>query len=157
MFSFNFSSSSNILLPIRPELVHMSLNNGVLSDDDYLGYSYNSLLDIVTEIPLNLNINNSLTLDRLNDVLDSNYNGIEHGFIRMNDWTWYFVGKTNLRNCTGEMFDWWFSHCDCLERYKWCHPVNNVDGGEYDPSFYAVQPEDRKFFQSFLIYYLLFN
>lgn len=152
MFSF-FSSSSSHQLPIRPELIHMSLNNGYLADDDYLGYSYNTLLDIVTEIPSNNNNLNGLLLENLNDILNPSYNEIEHGFCRLNDWSWYFVGKTNLRNCNGEMFDWWYSHCDSLERFKWCHPVDNIDGGEYDPSFYAVQPEDSMLF---LILYLIY-
>jgi hypothetical protein len=145
MWNILFSRPHETNPPIRPELIHMALNNGIVAEDDYLARSYNTLPDIVTEINENYTTNDALPLEHLNDILEPNYQpGMENGYVRLADWSWYFICKTNLRNCNGEMFDWWFNHCDCSERFRWSHPTENTDGGEYDPPFYAVQPEDRK-------------
>lgn len=133
----------NYVPPIRPELIHMALNNGIVAEDDFLARSYNTLPDIVTEIPPTTQ--EPLPLDQLNSIISpSSSDFLEHGYVRLSDWTWYLACKTNLRNCTGEMFEWWFSHCDNPERHRWTHPTENIDGGEYDPTFYATQPEDSK-------------
>jgi hypothetical protein len=125
----------------------MALNDGVVAPDDYLARSYNTLPDIVAELPEDFNRTAAaaaLPLERLNEILEKDYVGMEHGYVRLPDWTWYFACKTPLRNCPGDMLEWWFSHCDSSERFHWTHPLHHADGGEYDPSFYAVQPEDRE-------------
>jgi hypothetical protein len=143
LFSFQNNNSQP---PIRPELIYMALNDGVVAPDDHLARSFNTLPDIVAELPPDYHPTSAdaLPLERLNEILERGYNGLEHGYVRLPDWTWYLACKTPLRNCTGEMIEWWFNHCDNSERFHWTHPLHHTDGGEYDPSFYAVQPEDSK-------------
>jgi hypothetical protein len=129
---------------VPPELLYTELNGGKVAEDDYLGKSAKYMNDIVTDEVHGVSSEDALLLWRLNDILDPGYRGLEHGFVRMGNGTWFLASKTQLKNCTGEMIDWWFSHCDSTERFRWSHPVHNVEG-EYDPPFYATQPEDRKY------------
>lgn len=130
---------------IKPQKIITELNDGQLLDDDYYGRSYDLLPDINTTIPsrANQDAENTFEIYELHKILDSNYSSLEHGFTRMKDGLWYMASKTNLGNVTGDMVAWWFNHCDSTDRFKWWHPTCNVHG-EYDPTFYAVQPEDRK-------------
>ena len=128
---------------VPPELLYTELNGGKVADDDYQGRSAKYMKDVVAEPPQGLSSNDALHLWQLNDVLSLEYSGMEHGLVRMSNGVWYLAGKTALRNCTGDMIDWWFSHCDSTERIRWSHPLDNIEG-EYDPSFYATQPEDSK-------------
>jgi hypothetical protein len=145
MFSFLCGSNRDVISNlVKPELLCMELSGGIIADDDYLAKSYKYLTDIPVELPQATFVaSDGLPLRNLKSAVEPNYSGMKHGFVRMNDWTWYFVGTTNLRTCTGEMFKWWFSQCDNPEKFKWGHPINNIEG-EYDPTFYATQPEDRK-------------
>lgn len=130
---------------IKPQQIIRELNNGELLNDDYYGRSYDLLPDIDTTIPARANqaAENTFQIFELHKLLDSNYNSLEHGFTRMKDGLWYMATKTPLENVTGDMVEWWFNHCDSSDRFKWWHPTSNMHG-EYDPTFYAVQPEDRK-------------
>ena len=65
--------------PIRPELIHMSLNNGIVAEDDYLARSYNTLPDIVTEINEIYTTNDALPLEHLNDIFDPSYISFKYG------------------------------------------------------------------------------
>lgn len=128
---------------VPPELLFTELNGGKVLDEDYLGKSAKYMKDIVTDEPQGFSSEDALLLWRLNDALDPGYRGVEHGVVRMSNGMWFLAAKTQLGNCTGEMIDWWFCHCDSSERYRWGHPIDNVEG-EYNPPFYATQPEDRK-------------
>ena len=149
--------SSNYYESIKPQKIITELNNGELLPDDYYGRSYEVLQNMFNDnnnttntsnihIPSKSDIENDhiLQLYELHHILDSNMNHLEHGFCRLNDGSWYLAVTTPLDNVSGEMFEWWFNHCDSTERFMWWHPTCNGHG-EYDPTFYAVQPEDSKF------------
>mmetsp|Transcript_4266 Transcript_4266/g.7230 ORF Transcript_4266/g.7230 Transcript_4266/m.7230 type:complete len:487 (-) Transcript_4266:253-1713(-) len=129
---------------VKPQKLITELNDGELLNDDYYGRSYDLLPSINTSIPSlsNQKNDNTFQIYELHKILNPNYKSLEHGFTRMSDGLWYMATKTNLEHCTGEMVEWWFNHCDSTERFKWWHPTSNVHG-EFDPTFYAVQPEDR--------------
>jgi hypothetical protein len=137
--------AKNYYESVKPQKIVTELNDGELLNDDYYGRSFDLLPTINTSIPSRANQDreNIFQLYELHKILDVNYSSLEHGFRRMSDGTWYIASKTKLENVTGEMVEWWFNHCDSSERFKWWHPTSNVHG-EYDPTFYAVQPEDRK-------------
>eukprot|EP00602_Paraphysomonas_sp_CaronLab_P013579 CAMPEP_0185040334 /NCGR_PEP_ID=MMETSP1103-20130426/38274_1 /TAXON_ID=36769 /ORGANISM="Paraphysomonas bandaiensis, Strain Caron Lab Isolate" /LENGTH=432 /DNA_ID=CAMNT_0027579591 /DNA_START=224 /DNA_END=1522 /DNA_ORIENTATION=- len=122
----------------------MELNDGKLAEDDYLAKSYKYLGDVVATPPPRgqYTRDDALLAHRVNDALSPTYSGLEHGLMRLSNGTWYLAGTTELGSVTGEMFEWWFNHCDCSERFQWSHPIHNLEG-EYDPTFYATQPEDR--------------
>lgn len=130
---------------IKPQKIITELNNGQLLNDDYYGRSYELLPDIDTSVPPKTTqaTQNTFHIYELHKILDPTFSSLEHGFKRMEDGLWYMATKTTLENVTGEMIEWWFNHCDSTDRFKWWHPISNVHG-EYDPTFYAVQPEDRK-------------
>lgn len=115
-------------------------------DDDYYGRSYDLLPTVNTSIPSRENTEEdeeTFKIYELHKILDPSHRSLEHGFTRSDDGLWYMASTTNMHNCTGEMIEWWYNHCDSTERFKWWHPTCNVHG-EFDPTFYAVQPEDRK-------------
>jgi hypothetical protein len=44
---------------------------------------------------------------------------------------------------TGEMLDWWFSHVQNTERYKWWHPDDHISG-TWDLAYFSLPAHDRK-------------
>ncbi len=71
----------------------------------------------------------ALALNEVAKMLDEEYVDVEHGYVRNEDMTWYVACSTPLgKECTGEMIDFWFSHVDDSERYKWWHPVDHEKG-----------------------------
>lgn len=137
--------SSHYYESVKPQKIVIELNGGDIINDDYLGRCFEYLPEINIHEPAE---NRTVSQEKLfpiwelNRILDPSHESLEHGFARMKDGLWYIACKTNLMHCNGEMFEWWFSHCDSTERFQWLQPVRNVHG-EYDPTFYAVQPEDR--------------
>lgn len=65
----------------------------------------------------------------LNDVdalLDPTPLAIETGYERLDDGVLHVAARTDMHNCTGEMFEWWFRwRCD-TQKYVWWHPVDHV-------------------------------
>ncbi|WP_176046556.1 hypothetical protein [Burkholderia sp. BCC1644] len=51
---------------------------------------------------------------------------LETGYERFDDGTVHVACRTDLHNCTGEMFEWWFRSRPDTERYIWWHPVDHV-------------------------------
>ena len=116
-----------------------------IATDDYLARSHKILCELTPDEPSNkftgpetfMEINNAFMM------LTSGLQPLEHGFHRLNDGCWYIACLTDLgTECTGEMFDWWFRNCTDSERFKWWHPKDHKSGN-WDPQFFAVQPEDR--------------
>ena len=119
---------------------------GSISSDDYLARSHKILSDLVIPEPANtyagpdhfMDINNAYMM------LEPGPQPLEHGFVRQSDGCWYIACSTDLgTECNGEMFDWWYRNCTDTERFKWWHPKSHKTGN-WDPQFFAVQPEDRK-------------
>jgi hypothetical protein len=51
---------------------------------------------------------------------------IETGYERLPNGVLHVAARTDLRGCTGEMFEWWFRwRCD-TQKYVWWHPVDHV-------------------------------
>lgn len=137
--------TKNYYLSVKPQKIITELNNGKLLDGDYYGRSFDLLSGIDTTTPTRVagEAQNTFHIYELHKILDPCHNSLEQGFTRMSDGTWYLASKKVLEGVRGEQVEWWFNHCDSTERFKWWHPTNNVHG-EYDPTFYSVQPEDRK-------------
>lgn len=51
---------------------------------------------------------------------------IETGYERLPNGVLHVAARTDMRGCTGEMFEWWFRwRCD-TQKYVWWHPVDHV-------------------------------
>lgn len=125
-----------------------SVISGTIAKDDYLARSHKVLNELNTAEsgPHTGHVDSKDFMDMSNAylMLEPGSQPLEHGFIRQNDGTWYIAVLTDLgTECTGEMFDWWIRNCTDTERYKWWHPKDHKTG-DWDPQFFAVQPEDRK-------------
>ena len=58
---------------------------------------------------------------------------LETGFERHDDGVLHVAVRTDMRSCTGEMFEWWFRSRPDTERYIWWHPrdhISSVWGGD---------------------------
>ena len=51
---------------------------------------------------------------------------LETGYERLADGVLHLACRTDMHNCTGEMFEWWFRSRPETERYVWWHPVDHV-------------------------------
>lgn len=51
---------------------------------------------------------------------------LETGYERLPDGVLHVAVRTDMHNCTGEMFEWWFRwRCD-TQKYTWWHPVDHL-------------------------------
>ncbi len=76
-----------------------------------------------------LEASRALPLEEVVKLLDHDFHDVEHGYVMNDDMTWYVACRTALgKQCTGEMIDFWFSHVDDTERYKWWHPADHQKG-----------------------------
>ncbi|WP_322068700.1 DAPG hydrolase family protein [Paraburkholderia bannensis] len=51
---------------------------------------------------------------------------LETGFERLDDGVLHVACRTDLHNCSGEMFEWWFRSRPDTRHYRWWHPVDHV-------------------------------
>ena len=51
---------------------------------------------------------------------------LETGYERLDDGVLHVACRTDLHNCTGEMFEWWFRSRPDTRHYRWWHPVDHV-------------------------------
>lgn len=51
---------------------------------------------------------------------------MEMGYERFDDGVVHIACRTDMHNCTGEMFEWWFRSRPDTERYTWWHPIDHV-------------------------------
>lgn len=118
---------------------------GSIAEDDYLARSHKVLGDLVIPEPVTTyaGADHFMDINRAYMMLEPGPQALEHGFVRQSDGCWYIACSTDLgTECNGEMFDWWFRNCTDTEKFKWWHPKNHKSGN-WDPQFFAVQPEDR--------------
>jgi hypothetical protein len=59
-------------------------------------------------------------------LLDSRPMSLETGYERFSDGVLHVACRTDLHNCTGEMFEWWFRFRPDTQKYIWWHPVDHV-------------------------------
>lgn len=51
---------------------------------------------------------------------------LEMGYERLADGVLHIACRTDMHQCTGAMFEWWFRSRPDTERYIWWHPVDHV-------------------------------
>jgi DAPG hydrolase PhiG domain len=130
---------------VHPDRLIAELNGGKVNPDDYLSkssYALDEFEDIKSGVS---EAEDAVDIHFAHKLLDPGYMALENGYVRRSDGIWYIACLTNLdSNITGEMFDWWFRHCDNTERYRWWHPNDHISC-TWDPSFFATQPYEREF------------
>ena len=51
---------------------------------------------------------------------------LELGYERFQDGVLHVACRTDMHNCSGEMFEWWFRFRPDTQKYIWWHPVDHV-------------------------------
>ena len=116
---------------------------GNIASDDYLARAHKALNELDIGEPPSIGQQPFMEFYNVHVMLEEGNQPLEHGLVRLGDGTWFIACKTDLgTDITGEMFDWWFRNCTGSERFKWWHPHDHKTG-DWNPQFYAVQPEDR--------------
>ena len=116
---------------------------GQIAKDDYLARAHKALTELEVGEPPSFAAQPWMEFYNVHLMLVPGPQPLEHGMVRLSDGTWYIAVKTDLGTAiNGDMFDWWFRHCTGDERFKWLHPRDHKSG-DWNPQFYAVQPEDR--------------
>lgn len=59
-------------------------------------------------------------------LLQHDYLPLEVGFAACSDGLQHIATTTYMRDCTGDMIDWWFSWLSNSEQYKLWHPRDHV-------------------------------
>ncbi|WP_179402120.1 DAPG hydrolase family protein [Burkholderia guangdongensis] len=67
-----------------------------------------------------------MRLDEVESLLDPTPLRLETGYERLPDGVLHVACRTDLHNCTGEMFEWWFRSRPDTRHYRWWHPVDHV-------------------------------
>lgn len=67
-----------------------------------------------------------MRLDEVESLLDPTPLRLETGYERLADGVLHVACRTDLHNCTGEMFEWWFRSRPNTRHYRWWHPVDHV-------------------------------
>ncbi|KAK5135336.1 hypothetical protein LTR08_005440 [Meristemomyces frigidus] len=67
-----------------------------------------------------------LRLQDAAQLLEQEYLPLEAGYGVTADGMYHIAGSTYMRNCTGQMVDWWFGHIQTTEQYKLWHPRDHV-------------------------------
>ncbi|WP_028221876.1 DAPG hydrolase family protein [Paraburkholderia oxyphila] len=67
-----------------------------------------------------------MRLGEVGQLLDPAPLRLETGYERLDDGVLHVACRTDLRNCTGEMFEWWFRSRPDTRHYRWWHPVDHV-------------------------------
>lgn len=133
--------------PVKPEFILTELNGNVVQEDDFLGQAAMALEGFVVDDGDVVHVSNDIALPiwRASELLRPGYRGLDQGCARLRDGTWFIVSKADIGHVSGEMFDWWLSHCDSSEAFTWWHPYAHT-GGEFEPCFYATQPDESNIF-----------
>ncbi|ALU60939.1 hypothetical protein ACA40_14115 [Pseudomonas syringae pv. lapsa] len=67
-----------------------------------------------------------MDLSQVDLLLDPAPLRLETGFERLPNGVLHVACRTDLHNCTGEMFEWWFRSRPGTREYVWWHPVDHV-------------------------------
>jgi hypothetical protein len=59
-------------------------------------------------------------------LLENEYLPFESGYAINRDGMYHIAASTFMRNCTGDMIDWWFGYIHDTETYKLWHPRDHV-------------------------------
>ncbi|MFD2644413.1 DAPG hydrolase family protein [Pseudomonas japonica] len=51
---------------------------------------------------------------------------LEMGYERLEDGVLHVACRTDMRGCTGEMFEWWFRSRPDTQKYIWWHPLDHI-------------------------------
>ena len=51
---------------------------------------------------------------------------LETGYERLDDGVLHVACRTDMRHCSGAMFEWWFRSRPGNERYVWWHPIDHI-------------------------------
>lgn len=145
------SHDSKTSLPISGEKLLLALAGNVM-DDDYLGKSVLALqsfamrkVDPFTGLHRRYSHKESLSFDDSHRLIQPGYLDMEHGYARNTDGTYCVACLTDLgTEVSGEMIDWWFSHCDDTERYRWWHPLDHISC-TWDVQYFSSMSENRVF------------
>ena len=66
-----------------------------------------------------------MRLNEVGQLLDPAPLALEMGYERFDDGVLHVAVRTDLRGCTGEMFEWWFRFRPDTQQYIWWHPVDH--------------------------------
>jgi hypothetical protein len=67
-----------------------------------------------------------MQLTDVSRLLDPTPMPLETGWERFPDGVLHVACRTDMHNCSGEMFEWWFRSRPDTPRYVWWHPVDHV-------------------------------
>jgi hypothetical protein len=62
----------------------------------------------------------------ISPLLDPRPMPLETGFERLADGVLHVACRTDLHDCSGEMFEWWFRFRPNTQQYVWWHPIDHV-------------------------------
>jgi DAPG hydrolase PhiG domain len=65
-------------------------------------------------------------LSEADRLLDPGPMMVETGVERLDSGGLRVAARTDMPDCTGQMFEWWFQSAPDTERYKWWHPADHV-------------------------------
>lgn len=51
---------------------------------------------------------------------------LEMGYERLADGVLHVAIRTDMRGCTGKMFEWWFGWRPTTREYRWWHPLDHI-------------------------------
>ncbi len=131
--------------PVKQEFLLMEIT-GDLSESDYIGQSVSLLQDHAippSEELTKFSHEDSFAFEDADVMLQPGNLEMENGWVRRNDGSMFIACSTDLGyEVNGDMFDWWFCHCDDSDKYRWWHPYDHIKG-TWDPSYYAAMPFER--------------
>ena len=67
-----------------------------------------------------------MKLSEAGPLLDATPLPLELGYERFQDGVLHVACRTDMHNCSGEMFEWWFRFRPDTQKYIWWHPVDHV-------------------------------
>ncbi|MFM2288795.1 MAG: hypothetical protein RL684_1938 [Pseudomonadota bacterium] len=67
-----------------------------------------------------------MRLESCRPLLDPSPMSLETGYERFDNGVLHVACRTDLHDCTGEMFEWWFRFRPDTQKYIWWHPVDHV-------------------------------
>jgi hypothetical protein len=77
-----------------------------------------------------------MRFDDIEALLDPAPLQLETGWDRLPDGVLHAAARTDMRGCTGEMFEWWFRWRPDSQKYAWWHPGDHFSsewGGRLEP------------------------
>lgn len=67
-----------------------------------------------------------MKFDEIARLLDPSPMPLETGYERSAEGVLHVACRTDLHNCTGAMFQWWFGSRPHTREYKWWHPIDHI-------------------------------